>query len=58
MKKRTVNRIIRINTKSDQWKIQQLFGELAGRLDRLPDADEVRRNPLRSAPAGLTEMVF
>ncbi|QHS55196.1 hypothetical protein GWR56_06450 [Mucilaginibacter sp. 14171R-50] len=52
------NRVIKINTKGDQWKIQQLFGELAGRLDRLPDADEVRRNPLRSAPAGITEMVF
>ena len=49
---------MKINTKGDQWKIQQLFGELAARLDRLPDADEVRRNPLRSAPAGITEMVF
>ncbi|WP_431199569.1 hypothetical protein ACQ86K_00840 [Mucilaginibacter sp. P19] len=58
MKKNIKNRVIKINTESNQWKIQQLFGELAVRLDRLPDADEVRRNPLRSAPAGLTEMVF
>ncbi|WP_460692237.1 hypothetical protein [Mucilaginibacter puniceus] len=58
MKKRVINRIIKINTKGDQWKLQQLFRELTGRLDRLPDADEVRRNPLRSAPADITEMVF
>ncbi|WP_158534856.1 hypothetical protein [Mucilaginibacter hurinus] len=58
MKKNVKNRVIKINTHNDQWKIQQLFGELAVRLDRLRDADEVRRNPLRSAPAGLTEMVF
>ncbi|MBK0379371.1 3'-5' exonuclease family protein [Mucilaginibacter segetis] len=58
MKKKSKNRIVKINVKGDQWKIQQLFGELAVRLDRLPDADEVKRNPLRSAPAGLTEMIF
>jgi hypothetical protein len=32
--------------------------KLTEMLDRLPDANEVQRNPLRSAPAGLTEMVF
>ncbi|WP_374950148.1 hypothetical protein [Mucilaginibacter sp.] len=58
MKNKRLNRIIKINRKGDQWKLQQLFGELAERLNRLPDADEVRRNPLRSAPAGLTKMVF
>jgi len=58
MKQQKINRVIKINKKGDQWKVQQLFGELTGRLDRLPDADEVRRNPLRSAPAGITEMVF
>jgi hypothetical protein len=58
MKKQKLNRVIKVNTKGDQWKIQQLFGELAERLNRLPDADEVRRNPLRSAPADITEMVF
>jgi hypothetical protein len=58
MKQPKSNRIIKLNRQTDQWKIQQKFGELAGRLDRLPDADEIRRNPLRSAPAGMTEMVF
>jgi hypothetical protein len=58
MKAITKNRIVKINKKGNQGKIQQLFGELAERLNRLPDADEVRRNPLRSAPAELTEMVF
>ncbi|MGZ3812292.1 MAG: hypothetical protein ACXVJN_11140 [Mucilaginibacter sp.] len=60
MKKRRkqVNRVVNINQQSEQWKIQQQFGELATYLDRLPDANEVRRNPLRSAPPGLTEMVF
>ena len=58
MKNKEANRIIKINRKGDLWKLQQLFGELAEQLNRLPDADEVWRNPLRSAPAGLTEMVF
>jgi hypothetical protein len=52
------HRIVNINQQSEQWKIQQQFGELAKHLDRLPDAGEVQRNPLRSAPPGLTEMVF
>jgi hypothetical protein len=52
------HRIVNINQQSEQWKIQQLFGELASRLDRLPDANEAMRNTLRSAPPGLTEMVF
>ena len=52
------NRIVNINQQNEQWKIQQQFGELANYLDRLPDANEVRRNPLRSAPPGLVEMVF
>ena len=58
MKKQVKQRVVNIRQDSEQWKIQQLFGELAVKLDRLPDADEVRRNPLRSAPPGLTEMVF
>ncbi|MDP9047200.1 MAG: hypothetical protein M3N14_03630 [Bacteroidota bacterium] len=58
MKIRGVNRIVKLNPKSNQWKIQQLFGELVKNLDRLPDANEVRRNPLKSAPTDLTEMVF
>ncbi|WP_162996294.1 hypothetical protein [Mucilaginibacter celer] len=58
MKNKAVNRIVKIDQKGNQWKIQQLFGGLAAGLDRLPDANEVRRNPLRSAPAGLTVMVF
>ena len=58
MKTATENRIIKRNTKGKQWKAQQAFGKLAAELNRLPDADEVRKNPLRSAPPGLVEMVF
>jgi hypothetical protein len=51
-------RKVKVKRGNDQWKIQQLFGNLAERLDRLPDAGEVQRNPLRSAPPELTTMVF
>ncbi|UOE48769.1 hypothetical protein MTO98_30685 [Mucilaginibacter sp. SMC90] len=58
MRTQRKNRIIQIKPDSPQWKIQQLFGAWAGSLDRLPDAGEVRRNPPRSAPLGVAEMVF
>lgn len=58
MKREKQQRIVKINRKNDQWKIQQLFGKLAEGLDRLPDADEIQRNPLRSAPTELIGMVF
>jgi len=51
-------RTIKIRKESEEWKLQQDFGDFAQRLNRLPDANEVQRNPLRSAPAGLTVMVF
>ena len=51
-------RTIKIRKESEEWKLQQQFGALAEKLDRLPDANEVQRNLPRSAPAGLTEMVF
>jgi hypothetical protein len=58
MNKQQKIRTIKIRKESEEWKLQQHFGEWAERLNRLPDANEVQRNPLRSAPAGLTEMVF
>lgn len=58
MKKQIKDRVITLNKHSDQWQVQQLFKAWAARLDRLPDAGEVRGNPLRSAPPELTEMVF
>jgi len=58
MKKQQQERTIKIRKESEAWKLQQHFGALTDRLNRLPDANEVQRNPLRSAPAGLTEMVF
>jgi len=58
MKKEIKNRVIKINKEGKGWQLQQRLGELTDRLDRLPDANEVERNPLRSAPAGLVEMVF
>jgi hypothetical protein len=58
MEKQIIKRKIKINKENDQWKLHQLFGEYALNLDRLPDAREIQRNPLRSAPQGLTEMVF
>jgi hypothetical protein len=55
---KTKLRKVKVKRNNDQWKIQQLFGNLAERLDRMPDAGEVQRNPLRSAPTELTTMVF
>jgi len=58
MKTAPKTRVIKIEKENREWKIQQQFGNLVDRLNRLPDANEVQRNPLRSAPAGITEMVF
>ncbi|MES2113204.1 MAG: hypothetical protein V4577_30920 [Bacteroidota bacterium] len=58
MKKEQKERVIKINKENREWKLQQQFGAFTDKLNRLPDANEVQRNPGRSAPAGLTEMVF
>jgi len=58
MKSEPKTRVIKIEKENREWKIQQQFGNLVDRLNRLPDAGEIQRNPLRSAPAGITEMVF
>jgi len=58
MKTTPKTRVIKIDKENREWKIQQQFGILVDKLNRLPDANEVQRNPVRSAPAGLTEMVF
>ncbi|MEZ2336368.1 hypothetical protein AB6735_12080 [Mucilaginibacter sp. RCC_168] len=51
-------RVVKIKKENREWKLQQQFGAFVDKLNRLPDAGEVQRNPMRSAPAGLTEMVF
>ncbi|WP_162842632.1 hypothetical protein [Mucilaginibacter pineti] len=56
--KATKNRTIKIKKENEQWKLYALFSRLTVSLDRLPDAGQVQRNPLRSAPPELTEMVF
>jgi hypothetical protein len=58
MKKQQKVRTLKIRKETEEWKLQQQFGEWAERLDRLPDANEVQRNPLRSAPIGMTVMLF
>jgi len=58
MEKTKSIRKVTVIEKSKQWKLHQLFGDLAERLDRLPDAREVRQNPLRSAPQERIVMVF
>ncbi|HEY8931435.1 MAG TPA: hypothetical protein VIM55_19685 [Mucilaginibacter sp.] len=51
-------RKVKIDKESDTWNMQQQLGNFAKGLNRLPDAGQVQRNPQRSAPHGLTEMVF
>jgi hypothetical protein len=58
MKRASKNRVIKITKENREWKLQQQFGTFIDKLNRLPDANEVQRNPGRSAPAVLTEMVF
>ena len=58
MKKQPKARTLKIRKDNEEWKIQQQFAAFAERLDRLPDANEVRRNALRSAPIELTAMLF
>ncbi|WP_429378000.1 hypothetical protein [Mucilaginibacter sp. UYCu711] len=58
MEKQLIKRKVTVIEKSKQWQLHQLFGNLAERLDRLPDAREVQQNPLRSAPQERMVMVF
>jgi hypothetical protein len=58
MEKQSIKRKVTVIENNKQWKLHQLFGNLAERLDRLPDAREVQQNPLRSAPQERTVMVF
>ncbi|MDN3584618.1 hypothetical protein [Mucilaginibacter flavus] len=57
MEKQTENRLIQ-QRKQPQWKLHQQIAQFAKDLDRLPDAQEVRQNPPRSAPLHLLPMVF
>jgi len=58
MKKKGKDRVIKINRENREWKLQQQFGRLTDQLNRLPDANEIQRNPIRSAPLAIAEMVF
>jgi hypothetical protein len=51
------NRLITQRTQP-QWTLYQQIAKFATGLDRLPDAQEVRQNPPRSAPQHLLPMVF
>jgi hypothetical protein len=57
MKTTTANRLI-TQRKQPQWKLHQQIAKFATDLNRLPDAQEVRQNPPRSAPQHLLPMVF
>jgi len=57
MKKETADRLIK-ERNQPQWKLHQQIAIFAHDLDRLPDAQEVRQNPPRSAPQHLLPMVF
>ncbi|WP_299357710.1 hypothetical protein [Mucilaginibacter sp.] len=58
MKKQQGERTLKIRKEKEVWKLQQQFGRLIDKLDRLPDTNEVQRNLSRSAPQGVAEMVF
>ncbi|MCC8423555.1 hypothetical protein [Mucilaginibacter sp. UR6-11] len=58
MKKQQGERTLKVRKENEVWQLQQRFGRLVEKLDRLPDANEVRRNALGSAPQGIAEMVF
>lgn len=54
---KVTGRIERPRTKQ-QWKLYQQIGAFAEDLNRLPDAQEVRKNKPQSAPITLLPMVF
>ncbi|MFA6083441.1 hypothetical protein [Mucilaginibacter sp.] len=56
--KQPIKRKVPIIKDTDQWKLHQLFANFTQKLDQLPDAGEVQRNPKRSAPQGIVPMVF
>jgi hypothetical protein len=41
-----------------QWKLYQQIGTFAQDLNRLPDAQEIRKSKPQSAPIALLPMVF
>ncbi|MBS7565500.1 hypothetical protein KHS38_13895 [Mucilaginibacter sp. Bleaf8] len=57
MKKQNEDRLIQ-KRNPPQWKLHQQIAHFTKDLDRLPDAQEVRQNPPRSAPRHLLPMVF
>jgi hypothetical protein len=57
MKTDKANRLIQ-KRNPQQWKLHQQIAKFATDLNRLPDAQEVRQNPPRSAPQHLLPMVF
>ncbi|NOW95996.1 hypothetical protein [Mucilaginibacter sp. SG564] len=57
MKNKVITKV-KVEKDSDLWRIYAQFGQYATKLNRLPDAGEIQRNPLRSAPPAIVEMVF
>jgi hypothetical protein len=56
--KNKIIRKVKVDKESDLWRIYAQFGNYAQKLNRVPDTAEMLRNPARSAPLGLVEMVF
>ena len=52
------NKIVKIKKDNELWKLYAELGAYAEKLTRLPDAAQVRKNPLRSAPLEIIEMLF
>ena len=52
------NKIVKIKKDNELWKLYAELGAYAEKLNRLPDAAQVRKNPLQSAPLEITEMLF
>ncbi|WP_159440685.1 hypothetical protein [Mucilaginibacter sp. OK098] len=57
MKNKVITKV-KVDKDSDLWRIYAQFGNYAEKLNRLPDAGEIQRNPLRSAPPAMVVMVF
>ncbi|HEY9195388.1 MAG TPA: hypothetical protein VIM77_03960 [Mucilaginibacter sp.] len=57
MKNKVITKV-KVDKDNDLWRIYAQFGNYAAKLNRLPDAGEIQRNPLRSAPPAMVVMVF
>jgi hypothetical protein len=58
MKTKTTTGCISLPKNKKQWKLYQQVGKFASDLNRLPDAQEVQKNPPKSVPLERLPMVF